>query len=65
MKFNCLDRFLKNTQISNFMKIQPVVAELFGAYRYKDMRKLTVTSRNFSNVSKNDQNSPADLNGSL
>jgi len=29
MKF--LDKFPKNTQISNFMKIRPVAAELFHA----------------------------------
>jgi hypothetical protein len=28
---NCLDRFLTNTHISNFMKIRPVGADLFHA----------------------------------
>jgi hypothetical protein len=29
MKINFLDRFSKNNQISNFMKIRPLGAELF------------------------------------
>jgi len=32
--------FSKNTQISNFMKIRPVVAELFHADRLRDMTKV-------------------------
>jgi hypothetical protein len=48
--FNYLDSFLKSTQISKFMKIRPVGAELFHAERWTGgrtdgqavMRKLTV-----------------------
>ena len=39
---NFLGRFSKNTEISNFMKIGPVEAELFPADRPTDMTKLTV-----------------------
>jgi hypothetical protein len=34
------------------MKIRPVGAELFHAYRQTDMAKLIVAFRNFSNASK-------------
>ena len=34
-----LNRIWKNTQISNFMKIRPVGAELFHADRRTDMTK--------------------------
>ena len=34
-------RFPKNTQISNFIKIRPVLAELFHAGGQTDMTKLT------------------------
>jgi hypothetical protein len=47
------DRLLKNTQISDFMKIRPVGAEMFRADRQTDMTKLTVTFRNFSDAPKN------------
>ena len=36
------DRFLKNTQISNFVKIRPVGAEMFRVEGWTDMTKLTV-----------------------
>jgi hypothetical protein len=36
MKLNFLDRFSKNTKISNFMKICPVGAELFDVDRRKN-----------------------------
>jgi hypothetical protein len=48
--------FLKNTQISHFIKIRPVGAELFHANgptnRRTDMMKLTVAFRNFENAPK-------------
>ena len=46
------DRFSKNDQISNLMKIRPVGAELFHADRQTDMTKLTVALRNFANAPK-------------
>jgi len=36
MEIEFLDRFFKNTQISNFIKIHTVAAELFHADRRKD-----------------------------
>ena len=49
---NFRDRFFKNPQMSNFMKIRPVVAELFHADgrvdRRADMTKLIVAFRNFA-----------------
>ena len=54
---NLLGRFSNNTQMSNFMKIRPVGAELFHADRRTDtqtgMTKLRVASRNFFNAYKN------------
>jgi len=53
MNFNFLDRFSKNTQISNFRKIYSVGSELFHANGQTDMMKLIVNCCNFAKVSKN------------
>jgi hypothetical protein len=45
--------FSKNTQISTFMKIRLVGAELFHADRRTDMTKLIFAFRNFSYRPKN------------
>jgi len=47
------DRFSKNTQISNFVKILPLGAELFHADRRTDVTKLRADFRNFINAPKN------------
>ena len=49
---NFLDRFQENPQISNFINIHPVGAELFHADRRTDMAKLIAASRNFANAPK-------------
>jgi hypothetical protein len=52
----CLDRFSKNTQLSNFMKIPPEIAEFFRverqADRQTDMTKLIVAIRNIAKAPK-------------
>ena len=50
-----MDRFSKNTQIPNFMKIRPVAAELFHPDGQTDMTKPTVAFRSFTNAPKNCQ----------
>ena len=52
MKLEIFRQLFKNTQVSNFMKIRPVGAELFHADGRTDMMKLTVTIRNFANAPK-------------
>jgi hypothetical protein len=48
-----LDRFSKNMQISNFVKIHPVGVELLHAGGRTDMTKLIVAIRNFAKAPKN------------
>ena len=43
----------KNAQISNFVKIRPVVSHLFHADGQRDMTRPTVAFRNFANAPKN------------
>ena len=49
LKFNFLNRFSNNNQISYFMKISSVGGELFQANGRSDMTKLTVAFLNFPN----------------
>jgi hypothetical protein len=48
--WNFLHRFSQNTEISNFMKIRPVGAELFHENGRANMTKLIVAFRNFANA---------------
>jgi len=56
IKFNFLDRFWKNTQISNFKKFRTMEAELFHADGQTDSRtdmtKLIASFHNLTNASK-------------
>jgi hypothetical protein len=51
---NFLDQFSKSAQISHFIKIHPVVAELFHADEWMDEVKLILTFCNFANTPNND-----------
>ena len=46
----CLHRFLVKAQVSNFVKIRPMEAELFHVDRQTDMTKLIVAFLNFANA---------------
>jgi hypothetical protein len=48
-----INRFAKNTQISNFIQMRPVGADLFRADRRTDMTKLLFGFRIFANGPKN------------
>ena len=52
LKLNFRNRFSKNTQVSNFIKIRPVGADLFHTDGQTDMTKLPVAFRNFAIVPK-------------
>ena len=52
-KLNFLDRFSKNAEISNFMKILPVRDELFRSDAQTHMKKPEVASRTSENAPKN------------
>jgi len=44
--------FIKNTQMSHFIKIHPLGAELLRVDGLRDMTKLLTAYRNFANVQK-------------
>jgi hypothetical protein len=53
MKINVLRIFSKNTEVSNFIKILPVGAELLHSEGRTDTTKLMVAFRNFAKAPKN------------
>jgi hypothetical protein len=63
MLIEFLHRFSKNTQISSFIKIHPVGAELLHTYRWTEgepegqiyMAELIVAFQNFANTSENNK----------
>ena len=50
---NFLERFSKNTKLSNFTKIRPVRAEFFHSDGQTDMTKLTVAFLSFAYARRN------------
>jgi hypothetical protein len=58
MKHDFLDRFSKNTQIPNFMKIHPVGVKMFHADGLTDIIKLIVSFWNFASAPKNHSGKP-------
>jgi len=50
---NFPDRFSKNTQIPNFMKVRPVGTKLFYADGQTDVTKLIVAICDFEDAPKN------------
>jgi hypothetical protein len=58
MKLKFSWQFFENAQISNFMTIRSVEAELFHADRrmYTDMKKLILAFRNFAKAPNKDNN---------
>jgi hypothetical protein len=56
MKLEFSRQFLKNTQISNLIKIRLVGAELLHADRRTDMTKLKVAFRSFANAPNTEHN---------
>jgi hypothetical protein len=55
MQFDFLDKFSKNSQIWNYMKILPVGSKLFHADGQTHMTNLTVAFRDFTNAPKNEK----------
>jgi hypothetical protein len=53
MKLEFSRQIFEKTQITSFIKIRPVGAELLHADGQTDMKKLIVAFRNFVNASKN------------
>ena len=52
MKLEFSDRFSKNTQNINFMKVHQVGAKLFHADRWTDMMNLLFANHSFVNACK-------------